>query len=57
MGIAMLLFAVMIGLVEITPAYHPQFQASLHIGFILFAIFCVVGVFFSLVRGRVSETP
>jgi EmrB/QacA subfamily drug resistance transporter len=57
MGIAMLLFAIMIGPVEITPAYYPQFQASLHIGLILFAISCVVGVFFSLVRGRVSETP
>ncbi|MEI8331518.1 MAG: MFS transporter [Methanomicrobiales archaeon] len=57
MGIAMLIFAIMIGPVEITPVYYPQFQASLHIGFILFAIFCVVGVFFSLVRGRARETP
>ena len=56
MGVAMLLFAIIIGPVEITPAYYPQFQISLHIGFILFAIFCIVGVFFSLVRGRVRET-
>ena len=52
MGVAMLLFAVIIGPVEITPAYYPQFMASLHVGFILFAIFCIVGIFFSLVRGK-----
>jgi len=56
MGVAMLLFAVMIGPVEITPAYYPQFMASLHAAFILFAIFCIVGVFFSLVRGTMHET-
>jgi len=52
MGVAMLLFAVIIGPVEITPAYYPQFMTSLHVGFILFAIFCIVGIFFSLVRGK-----
>jgi len=52
MGVAMLLFAVIIGPVEITPAYYPQFMASLHVGFILFAILCTVGIFFSLVRGK-----
>jgi len=56
MGIAMLVFAVIIGPVEITPAYYPAFMASMHIGFILFAIFCVVGIFFSLVRGNMYET-
>jgi len=56
MGIAMLLFAVIIGPVEITPAYFPQFMASLHVGFILFAVFCIVGIFFSLIRGKMHET-
>ena len=55
MGVAMLLFALIIGPVEITSTYYPQFQTSMHVGFILFAAFCVVGVFFSLVRGRVRE--
>ena len=45
MGIAMLVFAVMIGPVEITPANYPQFMTSMHIGFIIFAISCVVGIF------------
>ena len=56
MGIAMLVFAVIIGPVEITPAYYPQFMTSMHIGFILFAIFCLVGIFFSLVRGKMHRT-
>jgi hypothetical protein len=56
MGIAMLVFAVIIGPVEITPAYYPAFMASMHIGFILFAIFCVIGIFFSLVRVNMHET-
>lgn len=56
MGVAMLLFAVIIGPVEITPAYYPQFMTSLHIGFIIFAAFCIVGIFFSMVRGPMHET-
>jgi len=55
MGIAMMLFAVVIGPVEITPEYYPQFVSSLHYAFILFTIFCVVGVFASLVRGKASS--
>lgn len=56
MGIAMLLFAVIIGPVEITPSYFPQFMTSLHVGFILFAVFCIAGIFFSLIRGKMHET-
>jgi EmrB/QacA subfamily drug resistance transporter len=56
MGIAMLVFAVLIGPVEITPAYYPQFLASMHIGFIIFAVSCMVGIFFSLVRGTMHAT-
>ncbi|MEN6611467.1 MAG: MFS transporter [Methanoregulaceae archaeon] len=56
MGVAMLLFAIIIGPVEITPDYYPQFMTSLHIGFILFAVFCIAGIFFSLVRGKMHET-
>ena len=52
MGIAMMIFAVVTGPVEITPEYFPQFIASLHYAFILFTIFCIVGIFMSLVRGK-----
>jgi len=54
MGIAMMIFAIVIGPVEITPAYYPQFVLSVHYAFILFTIFCIIGVFASLVRGKRS---
>ena len=54
MGIAMMIFAIVIGPVEITPAYYPQFVLSVHYAFILFTAFCIIGVFASLVRGKRS---
>ncbi|WP_214045150.1 MFS transporter [Methanomethylovorans sp.] len=52
MGVAMMVFAVVVGPVEITPEYYPQFLTSLHYVFMLFTVFCIVGVFASFVRGR-----
>jgi len=54
MGISMMIFAIVIGQVEITPANYPQFTESLHWAFVLFTVTCVVGIFFSLARGRRS---
>jgi hypothetical protein len=54
MGIAMMIFAIVIGPVEITPEYYPQFVLSLHYAFILFTVFCILGIFASLVRGKRS---
>ena len=52
MGIAMLLFAVIIGRVEITPEYYPLFMTSVRVAFIVFTVLCFAGVFASLARGR-----
>jgi len=52
MGITMLLFAIYIGRVEITPEYHPLFLSSTKIAFIIFTALCSVGIFASLVRGK-----
>ncbi len=54
MGIAMMIFALVIGPVEITPEYYPEFVLSLHYAFILFTVLCVIGIFASLVRGKRS---
>jgi len=51
MGTAMLVFAVLIGRVEITPEYYPAFETSVHIVFIIFAALCFGGIFASLARG------
>ena len=52
MGIAMMLFSIIIGQVEITPANYPQFTQSLHWAFIFFTVMCVAGIFASLARGK-----
>ena len=51
MGIAMLVFAVRVGDVRITPERHGAFLTSIRIDFIIFAILSVAGVFASLARG------
>jgi len=51
MGIAMVLFAIYIGRVEITPEYYPAFITSVRIAFGIFTVLCFGGIFASLARG------
>jgi EmrB/QacA subfamily drug resistance transporter len=53
MGIAMVMFALYVGRVQITPEYYPLFQQSMKTSFIIFAILCFGGIFASLARGKV----
>lgn len=52
MGIAMLLFSLFIGKVEINPSNFNAFILSIRTAFIIFAVLCFVGVFFSLARNN-----
>lgn len=52
MGIAMMVFAIVIGRVEITPEYYQAFATSTQYAFILFTVLCVLGVYASLIRGN-----
>lgn len=52
MGIAMMVFAIVIGNVEITPEYYPQFTDSMHWLFVIFTLMCIAGIFASLARGK-----
>jgi len=52
MGIVMLIFAIFIGRVEISPEYYPVFVRSVKIAFVIFAILCFGGIFASLARGK-----
>ena len=52
MGITMLLFAIYIGRVEITPEYYPLFLSSTKTAFIIFTALCSAGIFASLARGK-----
>jgi MFS family permease len=53
MGIVMMIFAVYIGRVQITPEYYRLFIVSVKIAFSIFAALCFGGIFASLVRGKV----
>jgi EmrB/QacA subfamily drug resistance transporter len=53
MGVAMLMFALYMGRVQITPEYYPLFQQSMKTAFTIFAILCFGGIFASLARGKV----
>jgi EmrB/QacA subfamily drug resistance transporter len=53
MGVAMLMFALYMGRVQITPEYYPLFQESMKTSFIIFAVLCFGGIFASLARGKV----
>ena len=53
MGVAMLMLALYIGRVQITPEYYPLFQESARASFIILAILCFCGIFVSLARGKV----
>jgi EmrB/QacA subfamily drug resistance transporter len=53
MAVAMLMFTLYIGNVQITPEYYPLFQKSVQTAFIIFAILCFGGIFISLTRGKV----
>jgi EmrB/QacA subfamily drug resistance transporter len=56
LGVAMLLFALYIGKVQITPPYYPFFLKSLKTAFIISAVLCFAGIFASVVRGK-THTP
>lgn len=53
MGIAMVLLAIHMGRVQITPECYQLFLGSMKIAFIIFAVLCFGGVFTSLARGKI----
>jgi EmrB/QacA subfamily drug resistance transporter len=53
MGMVMLIFAIYIGHVQITPEYYLPFLRGVDTTFIIFAILCFGGIFASLARGKV----
>jgi EmrB/QacA subfamily drug resistance transporter len=52
MGIAMLLLALFVGRVQITPTQHTGLLVAMRVAFVVFAALCLGGVFASLARGR-----
>ncbi len=57
-GTAMMIFALFMGRVPITPKVYPQFLRSARFAFAFFSALCVAGIFASLARGdRLSNGP
>jgi EmrB/QacA subfamily drug resistance transporter len=52
LGIATLIFAMVMGRVQITPEHYPAFLSSVRLAFIIFAAACFGGIFASLSRGK-----
>jgi EmrB/QacA subfamily drug resistance transporter len=52
LGITMIVMAVVIGRVAITPEYYPVFLTSFKIAFGIFAALCFIGIFTSFSRGK-----
>jgi len=50
-----LVFALIIGQVEIQPANYHSLQQAIHICFTIAALLCLPGLLFSLVRGSVHK--
>lgn len=55
MGVAMLIFAVYIGRVQIAPANYSRFLAGLRTALLFFTALCAAGVFASLARGKLRS--
>jgi len=55
MGGAVIILAVTLGRAAITPALFPAFLHGMQLAFLAFAVLCMIGVLFSLVRVRSGE--
>ncbi|NYT13307.1 MAG: MFS transporter [Candidatus Methanofastidiosa archaeon] len=55
MAIAMVVFAIVIGRVEITPEYYPNFLSAVKIAFTIFTALSFVGIFASYYRGNIRK--
>jgi EmrB/QacA subfamily drug resistance transporter len=56
MGMAMMIIAVFIGRVAITPGVYDQLVTSIRAGFALFSVLCLAGIYFSLARNREKQS-
>ena len=55
MAIAMVVFAIFIGREQISPANYGEFLTSVRVSFLIFALLCTLGIFFSLMRGELRN--
>lgn len=54
MGLALMVFAIFIGHVQITPAQYPALLQSIHMVFLITTVLCFVGIFAAMIRTKVK---
>lgn len=52
MGLAMVMFSIFTGKVQVRPEYHSNMMSSINTSFLVFGILCIIGVYMSFVRGN-----
>lgn len=55
LGLAMLIFSIYMGHVELIPGPNPALMSSIQTAFVIFAALCVLGLIASLMRGDLRE--
>ena len=55
MGVATVIFALLLGRVQITPEYYPRFLTCVKTSFLIFGLACFLGIFASMTRGKLKE--
>lgn len=55
MAIAMMIFSVLIGKVEINPSNYQEFLKGVRFIFLIFAVLCFIGIFISLARVKLMQ--
>jgi EmrB/QacA subfamily drug resistance transporter len=53
MGIATMIFSMILGRVQINPEHHSAFIQSVNVAFLIFSVLCLAGTFASMIRGKV----
>jgi hypothetical protein len=51
-GVTIMLFSLFLGRSPIVPDLYPVFLAAIRSAFVLYALFCAIGIFASLARGK-----
>ena len=57
MAIAMVIFSLFLGQEQISPSNYDMFLKSVYVSFLIFTLLCIIGIFFSLSRGELSNNP
>jgi EmrB/QacA subfamily drug resistance transporter len=55
MSLAMMVFSLYLGEVEITPQHYPEFLHGVNVAFAVFSVLCILGIFASLARGQLRK--